>query len=126
VACLPPPRSDLGYATPAALVFALALALVASVTVVRGAAIVRLSRADLTRTQLEYVLDGAQLDAAATVIRSGAGGPYHWSMASDTGWLDALAERESDKLDLAMPPRRRIACSQHSRSATSKLCEAGC
>jgi hypothetical protein len=95
-----PPFGDRAYATPAAMVFSLALALIATVSVQRGATVLRLSRVDLQRRQMEYALDGAQLSAAATVIRSGAGGPYHWSLASDVGWLDALAERESDKVDL--------------------------
>jgi hypothetical protein len=92
---------DAGYATPAALVFSLGLALLSAALIGRSVALLRLSRDDLARAQTEYALDGAQLDAAAQVIRSGAGGPYHWSFPTDLGWVDAVAERESLKVGLA-------------------------
>ena len=92
--------ADSGYATPAAMVFSLAMALVATVSLQRGTTVLHLTRVDLEQHRMAYVLDGAQLDAAATVVRTGPGGPYHWSLSSDAGWLDALAERESDKVDL--------------------------
>jgi hypothetical protein len=94
-------RNDAGYATPTALVFTLALALVAAVLVQRSVSQLRLARTDLVRAQLEYALDGAQLSAAATVVRSGAGGPYRWPFSTDVGWVEAVAESESDKVGVA-------------------------
>ncbi|MDZ4370708.1 MAG: hypothetical protein U1C74_04715, partial [Phenylobacterium sp.] len=41
---------------------------------------------------------GAHLLAAATVIRAGDGGPYRWSLPTDDGLAEALAEAEGLKL----------------------------
>jgi hypothetical protein len=91
--------SDDGYATPAALVLSLAFALVATAMTARAVSLLNLTRADYERERQGYALDGAQLQAAAEVIRSGAdAGPFEWSLASDIGWIRILAERESAKL----------------------------
>lgn len=82
------------------MVFGLALALVAAGLVGRSSMMVRQSRADLERLQVDYALDGAHLAAAATVVRAGDGGPYRWAFSSDAGWVEALAEREDKKLGL--------------------------
>jgi hypothetical protein len=92
---------DAGNATPAALVLALALSLVATAMVGRSVMTLRLAKADLARRSAEYVLDGAQFQAAATVIRAGAGGPYRWAMPTDAGFAEALVEDERTKLTLA-------------------------
>lgn len=97
----PHERRDDGYATPAAMVFGLALALVCTALVGRSVMMLRLARADLARRSAEYVLDGAHLAAAATTIRAGEGGPYRWSLATDAGFAEALVERETDKLSPA-------------------------
>lgn len=92
---------DAGYATPAALVLALALSLVAVAMVERSVMMLRLVRADLRRVGVEYLLDGAHLVAAATVVRAGDGGPYRWAVPMDGGFAEALAESEAAKLDPA-------------------------
>jgi len=99
VACSPSrdPR-EAGYATPAALVLGLALALVATAMVGRSVMLLRLARADLERARMEYLLDGAHLAAAATVVRAGAGGPYRWALPTDGGFSEVLAESEAEKL----------------------------
>jgi hypothetical protein len=94
-----------GYATPLAMVLALGLALIAAGVVQRSVALLRLSRADLTRTQLAYALNGAELDAVAAVIRSGPGGPYRWALSTDAGWTEAIAEPEASKLGLTAASR---------------------
>lgn len=101
MACCHSHAHEAGYATPAALVFSLALALVAAALVARSSMMLRLSRADLERTRIVYALDGAHLAAAATVIRAGDGGPYRWAFSTDAGWVEALAEPEAEKLGLA-------------------------
>jgi hypothetical protein len=101
VACSRPASPEDGYATPSALIFALALALIASAMMQRSTALLRQSRADLERTQMAYTLDGAQLAAAAAIVRSGAGGRYRWALATDAGWVEAVAESEGDKVSLA-------------------------
>jgi hypothetical protein len=91
---------DAGYATPAALVLSLALALVAVAMTGRSLQLLRLSRADLERDRLGFALDGAHLAAAAAVVRSTRPGPYRWTFASDAGWVTAVAEPEALKLGL--------------------------
>lgn len=101
MACCPSPSSrEDGYATPAALVFAVALALIASALVARSVMELRQARADLEKALIEIALDGAHLQAAADIIRAGDGGPYRWAFSTDAGWVDALAEPEVDKLPL--------------------------
>jgi hypothetical protein len=83
------------------MIFSLAFALVAIAFVQRSTSQLLLSRQDLQRMQMAYALDGAQLSAAATVVRTGAGGPYRWPLSTDVGWVEAVAESESSKLGLA-------------------------
>lgn len=91
---------DAGYATPAALVLCLALAMMAGATVTRSVVLLRQSRAQFDRTQTEYALAGAQLEAVASVVRSGVPGPFRWTASTDQGAVEVLAEREADKLTL--------------------------
>jgi hypothetical protein len=93
-------RGEGGYATPGALVLSLAFALIGSATVVRSVQLLALCRAELARDREEFAMDGAQLEAAAAIIRSGRDGPYHWALASELGWIDVTAEPESEKLSL--------------------------
>lgn len=91
---------DEGYATPAALVVSLALSLVASSMVVRSVQVLQRAKADLARSETEYALAGAHLQAAAVIVRSGIAGPYHWTATTSVGWVEALAEPEAEKLSL--------------------------
>jgi len=92
---------DRGYATPAALVLSLGFAMIGAAMAARGLHGLALARAELERARLTAALDGAQLLAAATVVRSGAAGPFAWRFSSEDGWLRAEAEREADKAGLA-------------------------
>jgi hypothetical protein len=76
------------------------MALTASALMGRSVMQLRLARADFGRAQAEYILDGAHLAAAATIIRSNRPGPYGWAFTSDVGWVDAVAELEAEKLSL--------------------------
>lgn len=100
MACCPSTSHDQGYATPAALVFCLALSLVASALVGRSVMSLRLAKSDLERAKIAYALDGAHLAAAAAVVRAGDGGPYRWAFSTEAGWVQALAEPEAEKLGL--------------------------
>jgi hypothetical protein len=97
-----------GYATPAALVLSVAIAMVASATLARSISLLQLAKSDLGRTETEYALSGMQLQAAAAVIRTGQIGPFHWGAGVDLGFVDLLVEKEADKLTLAaaagLPP----------------------
>lgn len=100
MACCPPRLSrDAGYATPLAMVFALALAMIVAAVLSRSLVEVRRSRIELERLKVDYALAGAQLIAATTIVRSGEDGPFRWSFSSDAGWVEALAEPEAPKLD---------------------------
>lgn len=96
-----PSTNDAGFATPAALLLSLALALVGTAMIGRSVGLLKLTKADLDRTETDYALAGAQLEAAATVVRAGVPGPFHWTSSTDQGWVDIRAEREADKLSLA-------------------------
>jgi len=98
VGCSRPSSRNSGYATPAALVFALAIALIAAALVGRSVAALRLARADMARTQVDYGLDGAHFAAAATIVRSLDEGPFGWSISTDVGWVEVIAESETGKL----------------------------
>lgn len=100
VACCPPNTDEAGYATPAAMVFALTLAIVGASMVVRSVELLQLSRNDYQKVQIDYGLGGAQLSAAASVVRSTQDPPYRWTLGSDVGWLDVRAEPEQPKLTL--------------------------
>lgn len=99
--CQSRPPAERGYATPAALVLSLALALVVTAMMQRALIQLRQARANLVLAQTEYVLSGAQLAAQTAVIRSEIQGPYHWTFTTDMGWVDARAEPEVEKLSLA-------------------------
>jgi hypothetical protein len=101
VACCPPATRDAGYATPAALVFSLALALLGSALTLQSVHQLWLCKAELVRSQQEFVLDGAHLQAVATIVRSGAPGPFAWAISTDSGWVQVWAEPEIDKLSPA-------------------------
>src|SRR5579859_6776126 len=97
----PPESSEAGFATPAALVFCLALTLLGSALVLRSLDQLTLTKAELERSRQEYALDGAHLQAVAAIIRSGAPGPFAWSLSTDFGWMQITAEPEVDKLTLS-------------------------
>jgi hypothetical protein len=81
-------------------VLCLGLSLVATATISRSVSLLVLSKADLERTRGDYALQGAQLQAAATVVRAGIAGPFHWTSSTDLGFVDVRAEREADKMSL--------------------------
>ncbi len=101
MACSPTSTRDAGYATAAAMVFAVGLGLITAAIVGRSIAQLRLARADLARTQAEYQLGGAHLQAAADIVRSTRSPPYHWAVSSEGGRADAWAAPEREKLSLA-------------------------
>lgn len=100
MACWSERPSDAGYATPAALVLSLALGLIASALLARNIQMLQLAHADLARSREAAILEGAQFEAAAEIIRSGVAGPYRWLVNTDDGPMEAVAEPESDKLDI--------------------------
>ncbi len=91
------PKSD-GYATAAAAMVSLAIALVATAVTATSVAELRLARTDLRRMQAEYGLAGAETLAAMTVLESRQAGRLRWRFSTDLGPVEALAEPEAAKL----------------------------
>ena len=93
--------SDGGYATPVALVIALSVALVASALTAKSVIDLRVARADLERTQVEYGLDAAQLVAGLTVEAQTTPSRLAWPVS--VGGVDyaVLAEPEALKVNAA-------------------------
>lgn len=95
------PRQDEGYATAAALMVSLAVAILAAALVMRGVAALKLARADFRRSQAEYALSGAQALALAQVLNTAGAGRLAWSMGGlDEASIQVLAEAEAPKLRL--------------------------
>ncbi|MDR3509248.1 MAG: hypothetical protein P4L64_15245 [Caulobacteraceae bacterium] len=97
-------RADAGFATPAAAVVSLGLAVVASA--LTGAAVTQLraARSDAARTQAEYLLDGLQAQAGLAALSSPKATRLAWTIAASSGAAEILAESESAKLGLAEAP----------------------
>jgi hypothetical protein len=66
----------------------------------RSVSALNLARTDLDRLQSDYSTTGAQLQAIAAVVRTGQTGPFHWTSATDAGFVDVLVEKEANKLTL--------------------------
>lgn len=96
---------DEGYATPAAMVLALGLALLGAGVTARALQGLALSRTAFEQSRQIYALDGAQLQAAAAVVRSGGDAPFAWDLSTDVGWVRVLAEPEAGKLSLQAAAR---------------------
>jgi hypothetical protein len=91
-------EGDAGFATPAATVVSLGLAIIAMAVTLRSAMELRLARADRDRTVADYALAGAQQAAALAVIGARQGAPLRWEIATDIGPAVALAEPQAGKL----------------------------
>jgi len=94
-------RGDEGYATPAAALISIALAVVVAATTTRAVAELRLARADLERTQAEYALAAAQNAAMISISTSSRPPPYRWTQSSLGESIHILAEPERAKLSAA-------------------------
>lgn len=93
--------SDGGYASGAAIVVSLALAMVASGLMVRASADLRRAKADHARTQARYVLDGAHRLAALRMVGGIDPRRATWTLTVPGGAsVTVLAEPEAAKLGL--------------------------
>jgi len=101
VACSRPIRSDDGYATPAAIIVSLSLAIVATGVSDRSLAALELARSDFARTRAELALDGALQEAALKLANAPAAAPIRWSASAGRGQAQVLAEPDAPKLSLA-------------------------
>jgi hypothetical protein len=90
-----------GYATPAAAVITMAIALVTTAGMTRALAELRLSKAEFAKTRAEYAFAAAQNAAMLAIATSNRPPPYHWTIASLGSALDVVAEPERAKMSLA-------------------------
>lgn len=95
----PDARED-GYATAAATMIALSLSLVAAATVSAGVSSLSLARKELKRTQVEMTLNAAHSETIFTLLTQASAPRLGWTIATDSGPVDILAERETIKLPL--------------------------
>jgi len=93
------PNED-GYATPSAAVISMAIATVVAALVGRSVAEVRLARAELDRTEVEYAMAGAHEAALLSIASSSNPPPYRWNMPSNGHAYKVIAEPERAKLSL--------------------------
>lgn len=95
----PDARQD-GYATAAATMIALSLSLVAAATVSAGVSSLGLARKELRRAQVEMTLNAAHGETISTLLTQASGSRLRWTVATDRGPVEILAERETLKLPL--------------------------
>lgn len=89
---------DEGYATPAAAVISLAIALVVTAVMARSLSELNLAKQALARTQADYALNAAVNGALIAIFTSDQPPPYHWTEASLGEAYDVVAEPERAKL----------------------------
>lgn len=90
-----------GYATPAAALIAMTVAVVVIATLNRTMAELRLSRSEFSRTQAEYALAAAQNVAVLSIASSVEPPPFHWTALSLHETFDVVAEPERMKLGMS-------------------------
>lgn len=79
----------------------LAIAVVASAAMAEAMAELKRSRADFEQAGTEIALDGVALRAEATILDSRRGERFAWTLPSEGGAFEVLAEAEAPKLGLA-------------------------
>mgnify|MGYP006084557381 CR=1 FL=1 len=90
-----------GYATPAAAIIALTVAVVVIAGLTRSMAELRLARSEFQKTRIEYALGAAHNLAVLSVASSGRPPPFHWTLTTLEQGFDVIAEPERTKLALA-------------------------
>lgn len=86
-----------GFATSAAMMLSLALALVAIAATTASVTQLKSARADFDRTSAQNLLAGAQQNAALTVANGGSDARLRWSFQLQNNAVKALAEPEGAK-----------------------------
>ena len=96
-----PSEREAGFATAAATIVSLALALIASAGVIAAVTELRLARTDLARERADYALAGAQQEAIAALLTARQEARLKWTQVSASGPISVLAEPQAAKLSLA-------------------------
>ena len=90
-----------GFATPAAAMIALALAIPAAALTASSLEALRLARTDYAARAADYRLAGAQQEAVLTLLRTRQDARLRWSADIVGGPVTVIAEPEAQKLSLA-------------------------
>lgn len=90
-----------GFATPAATLVCLALALTTSAVMAASLSELKLSRAELEHARIEYLLSGAQQRAWLVALGGGSAARYAWILPTTGEPVKALLESENAKTGLA-------------------------
>jgi hypothetical protein len=98
VASPPAERADAGYATASAIAVSAALAMIASAMAGLSAAELKSARGDLARLKAEAALGGAQQLAVVGILESSQQTRLRWTLQTDAGTADVLAEPEAAKI----------------------------
>jgi hypothetical protein len=118
-----------GFATPAATAISLALAIVVAAVMQLAVTNLKAARSEFRRTQAEYALDGASLEAGATLLASTNQERVRWSAGSDVGPVEIVAEPEARKLRLKSAAEGEGAATalaaQHPAAAATNLAAVG-
>ncbi len=86
-----------GFATSAAMVASMTLAMVATAFTALGVSELARARGEHRKLQAEYALAGAQRLATMAILRDAAVGRLSWSIETPDGAVRVLAEPEYDK-----------------------------
>jgi hypothetical protein len=89
---------EAGYATAAAAVICLTLAMTVSAAVAASVAELRSARAELRQAEAEYAVAGTQARALEILAHSPSGGRLAWRFPAEGGEASVLAEPEETKL----------------------------
>jgi len=99
-----PNSGQAGFATPAATVLSLAIAMLASAVMALSVASLRYERTEFARLRAETALEGAQIQAAAFLSGHRANGPVRWQTNIGRERAEVIAEPETRKLGPSASP----------------------
>lgn len=102
MACSSPDAREGGFATSAAMITSMGLAMVISAVTVASISELQHARADNDRMSAEQLLAGLQHQAALDILHNQARGRLSWRISGPNGPAAALAEPEADKAGLAI------------------------
>jgi len=101
MACSSTDSKDGGFATPAAVMISLAIALTAAGAISASVVELKLARAEFAKAGAEEALAGGQERAALALLTSATSGALRWSLSDGQRDFMALAEPESRKASVA-------------------------
>lgn len=110
---------DAGFATPAATVICLALALGVASAMTYAVTAQRAATGHWRRTQAEFALAGARLLATETLLQSASGDRFRWTIPVGGAAVEVVAESEAAKLSLAQAEQHAEGLSEMLRAGSA-------